>query len=139
MHPINQVLLIDDDHISNFLTSSMIKRTGLTKNINICQDGQEAMDWLQHCAKNAIPFPELILLDINMPNMNGFDFLEAFRALRTYSKRPVITILTTSQNHQDMEQLEKFPEVEVFLNKPLYEENLQYLVAKYFTKQSIAR
>ena len=134
MHLLQQVLLIDDDQISNFLTTSILKRIGLTKQISISQDGQEALDLLQHQAEMNQSFPDLILLDINMPNMNGFEFLEAFRDFDTLPYQPVIAILTTSQNFQDMERLQKFPEVEVFMNKPLYEEDLQYLVDKYFTR-----
>ncbi|MDB5262364.1 MAG: response regulator [Adhaeribacter sp.] len=135
MRPLEQVLLIDDDHISNFLTASLLKRIGLTKQISICQDGKEALVLLQHQAEMNQPFPDLILLDINMPNMNGFEFLEAYRNLDTCPNQPVIAILTTSQNYQDMERLQHFPEVEVFMNKPLYEEDLQYLVDKHFTKR----
>ena len=139
MHLIEQVLLIDDDHISNFLTTSILKKIGLAKQISICQDGQEGLDLLQHQASMKQPSPDLILLDINMPNMDGFEFLEAFRELNTCSEQPVIAILTTSQNYQDMERLQHFPEVEVFMNKPLYEEDLQYLIDKYFTKKSVNR
>ena len=139
MHLIEQVLLIDDDHISNFLTTSILRKIGLTKQISICQDGQEALDLLQHQAEMNQPIPDLILLDINMPNMNGFEFLEAFRKLSNRPDQPVIAILTTSQNFQDMERLQHFPEVEVFMNKPLYEEDLQYLVDKYFSHRSIER
>jgi CheY-like chemotaxis protein len=139
MHRLNQVLLIDDDHISNFLTTSILKRIGLAKEISMCQDGREALDLLQHQAALNQPWPDLILLDINMPNMNGMEFLEAFRELKTSRAQPVIAILTTSQNFQDMEKLQQFPEVEVFMNKPLYEDDLQYLVDKYFTKRSVER
>jgi len=134
MQLIQEVLLIDDDEISNFLTSSLLKRSGLAQNISICLDGKEAIRLLQKRAGENDIFPDLILLDINMPDMNGFEFLEAFRALRTTAQQPVIAILTTSQNYQDVERLKNFPEVEVFLNKPLYEEDLQFLLSEYFTK-----
>ncbi|KAA5548639.1 response regulator [Adhaeribacter rhizoryzae] len=134
MQLIKEVLLIDDDEISNFLTSSLLKRSGLAQNISICLDGNEAIRLLQQRSGEKNMFPELILLDINMPDMNGFEFLEAFRALRTSAQQPVIAILTTSQNYQDVERLKNFPEVEVFLNKPLYEEDLQFLLSEYFTK-----
>ena len=134
MQPIEEVLLVDDDQISNFLTTSLLKRSGLAKNISISMDGKEAMNLLQKRAATKEPFPDLILLDINMPYMNGFEFLEAFRSLRSCPYRPVIAILTTSQNYQDIESIKNFPEVEVFLNKPLYEEDLQFLLSEYFSK-----
>lgn len=135
MQSIDEVLLIDDDEISNFLTTSLLKRTSLAQNISICLDGKEAIRLLQKRAEEKAAFPDLILLDINMPDMNGFEFLEAFRALRTCPHQPVIAILTTSQNYQDIESLKNFPEVEVFLNKPLYEEDLQFLLSEYFTSK----
>lgn len=134
MQLINEVLLIDDDQISNFLSSSLLKRNGLAKNISICLDGKEAMNLLQNRAQAKEHLPDLILLDINMPDMNGFEFLKTFRELSTCPDQPIIAILTTSQNHQDIEMLKDFPEVEVFLNKPLYEEDLQFLISEYFTE-----
>ncbi|GEO02702.1 response regulator [Adhaeribacter aerolatus] len=134
MQSIDEVLLIDDDQISNFLTTSLLKRIGVAKNISICLDGREAMDLLQNRKETSTPFPELVLLDINMPDMDGFEFLKAFRVLSACPNQPVIAILTTSQNYQDVEMLKNFPEIEVFLNKPLYEEDVHFLLSEYFTR-----
>jgi CheY-like chemotaxis protein len=81
--------------------------------------------------------PELILLDINMPVMNGFEFLRAFREMADANNipPPVIIILTTSTNVRDFDQLKDYEEVEVYLSKPLTEENLQFIIDTHFTQE----
>jgi CheY-like chemotaxis protein len=74
-----------------------------------------------------------------MPTMNGFDFLEAFRILNRGGSMPVIIILTTSDNLHDLERLKDFPEVEVYLNKPLKEDSIQYIADKYFNEENVPR
>jgi len=139
MNKIGHVLLVDDDQISNFLTATALKKINLSEEITICLDGKEAYKWLQHRVETSCELPDLILLDLNMPSMNGFEFLEAFRDFDKCEKQPVIIILTTSQHYQDIERLKNFPEVEVYLNKPLQEDSLHYLVDKYFSGEEISK
>jgi CheY-like chemotaxis protein len=135
----DRVLIIDDDHISNFLTKNVIRRNSQPQEITVCLDGQEAYDLLKETLAAKAPLPDLILLDINMPKMNGFDFLEAFREIKNCGPLPVIIILTTSDNIYDLEQLKNFPEVEVYLNKPLKEDSMHYILDKYFSSEKVSR
>ena len=139
MHKMNRVLIIDDDQISNFLTTNVIRRNSQPQEITVCLDGQEAYDLLQHKINTAGQLPDLILVDINMPTMNGFDFLEAFRLLKHGGVMPVIIILTTSDNLHDFERLKDFPEVEVYLNKPLKEDTMQFITDKYFNEENVSK
>ncbi|PSR56674.1 response regulator [Adhaeribacter arboris] len=129
---LNSVLLIDDDAISNFLNTRLLKEMQVTRNIKVTLNGEEALQFLQQEKAANHPFPELILLDINMPVMNGFEFLEAFREVADENNHSVIIILTTSTNTRDFEQLQRYAEVEIYLSKPLTEENLQYILYKHF-------
>ncbi|RDC66066.1 response regulator [Adhaeribacter pallidiroseus] len=129
---INSVLLIDDDAISNFLNTRLLKEMQVAHDIKVTLNGEEALRFLQQEKAANHPFPELILLDINMPVMNGFEFLEAFRDVADENNHSVVIILTTSTNTRDFEQLKQYEEVEVYLSKPLTDENLQYIIDKHF-------
>lgn len=131
---ISSVLLVDDDAISNFLNARLLKGMQVTDNIKVTSNGEEALRFIIREKAESRPLPELILLDINMPVMNGFEFLEAFREIADDAPRPVIVILTTSTNNRDFEQLQQYAEVEISLSKPLTEENLQYIIEKHFTQ-----
>jgi CheY-like chemotaxis protein len=129
---INSVLLIDDDAISNFLNTRLLREMQVAQDIKVTLNGEEALRFLQREKAANRPFPELILLDINMPVMNGFEFLEAFREVANENNNSVVIILTTSTNTRDFEQLKQYEEVEVYLSKPLTDENLQYIIDKHF-------
>lgn len=74
--PVNRILLVDDDAVTNMMHSRVIERSGRAKRIDVATDGQEALDLLRSDLAAGHPLPELIFLDINMPGMGGFEFLE---------------------------------------------------------------
>lgn len=135
MQQLSSVLLIDDDEISNFLTATVIKNIEVTRKIDIFQDGTSAINLLRRQMEDLGTYPDLILLDLNMPNMNGFDFLKAYREILGNKAGSVIIVLTTSNNLEDFEHLKNFPEVEVYLNKPLTEDSMRYILDKYFNPE----
>ncbi|MBO9700965.1 MAG: response regulator [Sporocytophaga sp.] len=119
----NKVLLVDDDKINNYINLRLIRRIGLSEEIIVTNNGQEAINYLKKCGKKDLP--TLILLDINMPVMDGFEFLEEFEKqdLNTV-ERPMIVVLTTSTNTNDIKKVESSPIAAGYINKPLTEENL---------------
>lgn len=119
-----KVLLVDDDLITNFLHKNMIEEN-LTDDIEIASDGKEALDVIHKCM-NASICPELILLDINMPVMNGFEFLEAFQKIKEQPKSNVF-LLTSSLSIQDLDRAKEY-NVKGYLSKPLTEDKLKRLV-----------
>ena len=126
------VLLVDDDEISNFLTATVLRNSQAFTEIKISMNGREALTWLQQQHQTTGAFPDLILLDLNMPNMNGFNFLKSLRALPGPESKSRIVVLSTSNFQEDFDYLRQFPEVEVFLHKPLTEESLQYLLNRFY-------
>lgn len=119
----NKVLLVDDDKINNYINLRLIRRIGLSEEIIVTNNGQEAITYLQKCEKNELP--NLILLDINMPVMDGFEFLEEFEKLEFNTvEKPLIVVLTTSTNTNDIKKVESSPTAAGYINKPLTEENL---------------
>ena len=128
------VLLVDDDATTNFLNHTLLRRLAVADQVLVARDGQEALDVLHtHCAAPAAPScPVLILLDLNMPRMNGLEFL------RTYAQRPptdnpavVIVMLTTSLHPQDLAQLQGLP-IAGYFTKPLSNEKIARILQEHF-------
>jgi CheY-like chemotaxis protein len=117
------VLLIDDDYISNFIADHLLNKFELCKTISIARNGDEALKYLHETTD----FPELIFLDINMPVMDGFEFIDAFRKYNMDKNMTRIIIYTASYNHKDIELLKELG-FRDFIIKPLNEEKLQNLL-----------
>src|SRR5258708_38807455 len=112
---LNCILLIDDDEPTNFLNKMTLEQAGCTRQIRIAQSGQEALEYLQITVQR----PDLIFLDINMPAMDGWEFLERYRGLPPARKADIVLImLTTSLNPDDEKRTRTIPEVAGVLNKP---------------------
>jgi CheY-like chemotaxis protein len=132
MPRVNCILLIDDDSINNFINERLIKKLNVANEIKVTLNGEDGLEYIKdNCNNdNSNTCPELILLDINMPVMNGFDFIRAFEKLNIKNKSKVkIIILTTSKNNKDVEILKSLGNFE-FINKPLTEEKLFNCLAK---------
>ncbi|MEM9637338.1 MAG: response regulator [Pseudomonadota bacterium] len=118
---LQKVLLVDDDKVTNLMHSRLIKRTGLIAQVDVVTDGVAALEHLQGIDAAGEPLPELILLDINMPRMDGFEFLEKYATLpaRIRAAQTVIILLSTSILRADHERAEADPNVYQFVNKPV--------------------
>jgi CheY-like chemotaxis protein len=125
------VLLVDDDNISNFINSRLINRLNIACKVQVKLNGKEALSYISEAEKKC---PDLIFLDINMPVMNGFEFLQTYSRGTYCSRKPIIIILTTSSDGNDIEELEKYPEVCGFLNKPLTEEKVVSVLRTHFAR-----
>jgi len=108
------VLVIDDNEADQFLSEYAIEQNGADIVINKAYDGKEALEFLQSCE---LP-PAILFLDLNMPGMNGFDFLEAYQT-HCKDKASVIVILTSSIRDDDYQQCIAYPQVKEVLTKPL--------------------
>jgi len=122
---LNCVLLVDDDEHDNFFHKIVLEKAGITNNIEIAMNGRKALDFLTtkgeyRQSESSYPKPELIFLDINMPVMDGWKFLEEYQNLEDVKKgNTIIIMLTTSLNPADKINAEKFIEGSCFQFKPL--------------------
>jgi CheY-like chemotaxis protein len=118
------ILLVDDDLVSSFLNKEILVRYGVTGTIHTAKNGSDALQFIQGRQNTSEPCPDLILLDINMPVMDGFEFLAEFQKLPASVQESVhIVILTSSSNRVDRDRAEKF-QIKGYLNKPLTFDNL---------------
>jgi CheY-like chemotaxis protein len=101
-----KVLLVDDDPIFNFLHTRMLSLGGLAKEVHTALNGQQALDLLNGYFSGAATLPDAVLLDLTMPELDGFGFLEAFRKLKVPGMEKVnIVVITSSINPKDIERV----------------------------------
>lgn len=119
---LGRVMLVDDEQIDQMIYKRVLNRSGMATDI---VGFVYASDALEYLADPASPKVDLILLDINMPGMNGFEFLEAASdTLGSQAEIPVVIMLTTSLSPADRARAAGFGAVKAFLNKPLEQAHL---------------
>lgn len=123
MSMVKKMFLIDDDPITNFLNENIINELRMVQQLRIFTEAVKALEALKEECMNE-KGPDLILLDLNMPYFNGFDFIEAFKELDVSKSSNVrIVILTSSQHIKDQQRLTELG-VEHVLSKPLTKEKI---------------
>lgn len=120
-----KVLLVDDDATHNYLTALTLRQQHAVERVFEAENGERALELL---AREA---PDLVLLDVNMPVMNGYEFLEALRALAGTKgfTPPVIVLMTTSEEYEGSDRVLRDPMVKGFLTKPLTCDQIHYLLS----------
>lgn len=133
MPTLTSVLLVDDDPTTNYLNKLLLTQMEVAKQVLVAENGEQALRTLvQTCAAETTTCPSLILLDMNMPVLNGLAFLEAYAQLPlVHQQAIVIVMLTTSLHPTDMARAQELP-IAGFLNKPLTKQKVAALLAQHF-------
>ncbi len=120
---IKSVLVVDDDNICNFLTVKALKKANIKGDIDVVLNGLEAINRL----KENNTFPDLILLDINMPVMDGIDFLRQYKS-EGFEGKTKIAMYTSSIREIDKFKALEYEDVFDFIHKPISQEKLINLI-----------
>lgn len=119
MKKLKSILLIDDDDITNYINSSILKRMGICNEIKIVKNGNEGLAYLNNFCKQNHCFPDLIIVDIFMPVMNGGEFLKELQNSCNFNDlKSMIVVLTNSSHPKDIKKMEELG-ISYILNKPL--------------------
>ena len=135
---LNCVLLVDDDEATNFLNKMVLNKSGIAEHIETLLNGKEAIDYITSKGKyenkeHYYPKPKIIFLDINMPVMDGWEFIAAYKNLDEEVKdKMIIVMLTTSFNPDDKIKADAIPEITSLRNKPLSYEVIDEIMKTYF-------
>jgi CheY-like chemotaxis protein len=127
---LKNILLIEDDPITNFINQRLIKKVNPSLQVTIAHNGLEGLSYIKECKAKNQCIPQLIFLDINMPVMDGFEFLQEFQNLKLKEKT-VIVMLTTSTHLKDLDKLFQSGNSDI-IAKPFSEEKFIAILDKYF-------
>jgi CheY-like chemotaxis protein len=123
----NHIMLIDDNPIDNLVNKQLIENGKFTELITVISEPLKALDVLKNSSENELP--DLIFLDILMPVMDGFQFLDEFEKLGSEAtNRCKIVMLSTSDSFQHLNKANKNKFVRKFLHKPLTSEMMEAII-----------
>lgn len=132
---LNSVLLIDDNPATNLIHKKVITKIDCVEHIHICNGGEKALEFLttEKDSDTLNTHPQLVFLDINMPGMNGWEFVEEYDELLEGQKCQVlIMMLTTSINPDDRHKADQTKSIAGFLNKPLTTDVVEQVIKEHF-------
>jgi CheY-like chemotaxis protein len=130
---IKHVLLIDDNAIDNYIAKTVISKSGLVEKISVMISAIDALEYLELLKSNSEQFPDVIFLDIQMPEMDGFGFLEEFSEFPTnVTNKSVVFMLTSSSDPADINRSTEYPAVKKYFSKPMTENIIKEVSANGF-------
>lgn len=123
-------MLVDDDEDDNFFHEMEIKNNHLASAVVVEDSGRKALEYLK---SEKEPHCDLIFLDINMPGMSGWEFLDEYNKLDSELQgRAMIFMLSTSENPADAERAKNWSFVSDYITKPLTREVIEGIIARHF-------
>lgn len=133
MRKVNCIMLIDDNKEDNFFHERIIRKHDAANTIIVKESAQDALIFLKSKEQHESQHPDLIFLDINMPSMNGWEFLEEYKKLdKNLQSKMIVVMLTTSDNPDDKVKAKVHGILADFKTKPLTKEMLDEILNEFF-------
>ncbi|MEM0516799.1 response regulator [Aequorivita flava] len=133
MNNLQNICIIDDDSIYQYAITATIKAYKLAENVLVFSDGEEALDFIRENAENNDNLPDIILLDINMPVMDGFQFIDEYKLIKPrMEKKIVVYMVSSSVDPQDIEKAKAISEIADYIIKPIRPKELASIVSSFF-------
>ena len=136
---LNSILLVDDDEASNFLHSIFINKLDLDVDVNSALNGQEALDFILGKGQEELQLPCMVMLDLRMPVMDGWQFIKAYeeQVPKHLQEQITIVLVTISDNKEDKDRAVTNEHIADFSQKPLSDETFKNLIQKHFNLATI--
>jgi len=129
MAKVKRICLIDDDHIFVYGAKRLMREINFFEELSVFNNGQDAIDYFESQAKGSEDLPSIIFLDLNMPVMNGWEFLDAFLKLPGIPTKDIaVYIMSSSVDPRDLERIQAHPYIKNYILKPLTSEDLEGLL-----------
>jgi CheY-like chemotaxis protein len=124
------IMLIDDNDDDNFFHQRSIRKADAAETVVVMTKATEALEYLK--SKSKADLPELIFLDINMPGLNGWEFIDEFKKISPNFNNSTLLMLSTSQNPDDLTKARTEPLIKGFKTKPLTVNMLEDILKEFF-------
>ena len=129
MKKVELCCIIDDDPIFVYGTKRIIKEVDFAENVIVYSNGQDALDGLKKTCLANEPLPDVIFLDLNMPVLNGWEFLDEFKLCKSKkSKKILIYIISSSVDPRDLERVKDYEQVDTYILKPITPDDLSKIL-----------
>lgn len=128
MEAVGLIYIVDDDKIYRYTTETYIQLLNLANTVKTFGDGEEAIESIKENLSNPSQLPDIILLDVNMPIMDGWDFIEEFVTLQNIPKKIALYMVSSSIDERDKARATEFNEITDYIIKPITEEQLVKLI-----------
>lgn len=125
------IAIIDDDDIFVYITKKAVEQINFIQQIKVFGNGKDAIDYLKENSGNPDLLPEIILLDLSMPIMDGWQFLDEYTKIKPIiGKKIIIYIVTSSISPEDMRKAKSIDTVSDFIIKPITKDKLMEIIKK---------
>lgn len=129
-----KLIFIDDSQLDHYILKRILHKYKLAYEVNCTADGEEVIKYLERHKRDKNTLPDVILLDLYMPQFDGWTFLEKVQGLYQQLSKPIkIYILSASINPKDIDRAKRFPVVKSFVFKPITKNALERLVDEEMT------
>jgi CheY-like chemotaxis protein len=130
------ILLVDDDSISNFITEKLILRENFAGEVISFLSGEAALEYLKNLVADHAPPPDIIFLDLNMPEMDGWEFMSAIKDFpQDFTANSRVFMLSSAVDSKDIVQARNMEEIEDFISKPLTKEDMGVIRERSINKE----
>lgn len=131
-----KIMVIDDNPTDRYIAKRMAEKYLFAEEIILQESAMEALEYIKSLEDKVDLLPQFIFLDINMPGMNGYEFLEEYKNLsESITTKCIILMITTSIHPDDFLRAESNPYIFRFLNKPLDKEKFRFIEDEFLSKK----